>query len=428
MSEHSPSLIDRFERAFVLSTSRALFLCIAVLAALALFGGGLAFAYSITPTLRGADPAEPAVPSVPEVSLADVLAVLDAPEVEYDGEEGEGGGNSFVDAELSGAADAHPGSAESFAALASRLGSFFDQSRYPWLSETQLVCTYRSYYRGCANWENRTVRKGVVEIANESLKGMDSTEQIALLKAIIDVMPLCVDEDTRFVAVGTVIDVAAAAGAVNGDAMAALEAMLLLPTPAGSADPKPVLAANIAQDYMKGVLKARKRGAAPGLVVAWIRAIPELYALFGNDATGQPNRVEGLGASWQALQGTLPELAATRIAGIQGIARAAPEPRRPEIVRAYGDLVRGRAAEAQRTYESALAERRMEMVKLDVAVVEGQEAKSTLRAGATSVVGSAFVLIAGVGLLLALLAVERNTRALREVLVRLEAPRPPSAP
>jgi hypothetical protein len=417
-SNPAVSFLDRFERAFVLSTSRALFLGIAVIAACALFGGGAVFAYTMTPTIRGAEPPMPSPPSPPEVSLSDVLAILDAPKEVYDGiAEGD-----FVEAALVGGAPGSEQEDQRFSELAIKLGSFFDQSRYPWLSETQTVCSYRSYY-GCYSWENKTVRKGIVEMLNEVLKSRALEEQLVLLQAMVELMPLCIDEDTRFIAIGTVVDLVNAAGKMNDEHLAAVKAIL---TPPANADGTPgaVLSASLAQDYMKGILKARKRGAHPRLLSVWMSAIPELYTLFGNDINGQSNRIEGMVASWLALQGTLPELVEARLEGIKTIARAAPEPRRPEIIRAYGDIVRNQAAEAQRQYQNALKQRELTLAQLDADVKARDAEKTSLRAGASSIVGIAFMLIAGVGLLLALLAVERNTRALKDVLVRLEPPKP----
>ena len=73
-------ILDRFERAVILRTSRGLFLLVAIAATLGLAGGGAGLAWSLTPTTRGVDPPEPTAPAPPEVTLADVLGVLDAPE------------------------------------------------------------------------------------------------------------------------------------------------------------------------------------------------------------------------------------------------------------------------------------------------------------------------------------------------------------
>ncbi|MFN7142443.1 MAG: hypothetical protein ACK4YP_01605 [Myxococcota bacterium] len=396
-----------------------MFLFIAVLSGLALFAGGAVFAYSMTPTLRGLDPVEPTPPSPPEVTLADVMTTLDAPStLEHEAV----AGRSFATAELASGLDEADERSREFASLAGRLGSYFDTTRYPWLSETRVECTYRSYY-GCLNWEEKTVRKGVVEIVNEALKRRDTEAQNALLRALVDVMPLCADEDTRFVGVGAVIDVVNAVGGVDATVMAAFRGMLAPPpapadaTVGASAAP---LSASLATDYLTGVLRARKRGASPTLLAVWLGRVPELHRVFGNDADGASNRVDGLVATWQALEGTLPELAGQRVAGIEAIASQAPEARRPEVVRAYGEIVRDRAAEAGRAYEAALAEREATIARLDAEVAEKKAEKDVLRGTATSVAGSAFALLAGVGLLLALLAVERNTRALREVLAALE--------
>lgn len=417
MSEPTkPSLLDRFERRFILATSRGLFVTIAVLAAFALFGGGAVFAYALTPSLRGFDPAEIEPPAPPEVTLAEVMATLDAPEEQGDFEED--GGPSFVAAELNAGSDMATAETSEFTEMATRLSSYFDTAAYPWLSETKLTCTYFNRFTGCLNWENKTIRKGIVELINEAFLKQPQGEHVAILRALVAIMPLCADEDTRFVAVGAVLDMVTAAGTVDVGELTAFQAMLTLKPAEGSTTPL-LLPAATAQEYMRAVLRARKRGAKPALVSAWLVAIPQLYTTFTPGIEGQTLQVDGVVAAWQALQGTIPELAPQRIEGIRVIAASAPAGRQIEVVRAYGDLMRERATSAQRDYERAVAERAVAIAQLDVELEAKQEMKSGLRAVSTSVVGTAFSLIAGVGLLLALLAVERNTRTLRDMLARM---------
>lgn len=425
-------LVDRFERGVILRTSRGMFLLIALGATVGLAGGAAAITYTFTPTVRGADPAPPPVPAPPEVTLSDVMSVLDVPEPEDGGGDPEGTEPSYEAAELTPMADADGIQATEFTQLADQLKSYFDATKYPWLSETRAVCTYPNYYGGCARWETRTLRKGVVDVVSEAIERAKPDQRAAMLRALVELMPLCADEDTRFLAVGAVIDVVSAAGSVRGEQVAALRALLTEPLPPGTPAPAPgaaptvppVMTAAVAQDLLNGVLRIRKRGAEPRLLVAWLGAARDLHALFDADAEGQSNRVDGLVATWQALQGTLPELASQRIAGIQAIAAGAPGPARPQVVRTYGDLVRARTTAAQKDYQRALAQRQEAIAELDAAAAAGEAKKAELRVGATSVVGAAFAAMASVGLLLALLAVERNTRALRDVLLRLES-RPP---
>ena len=106
----------------------------------------------------------------------------------------------------------------------------------------------------------------------------------------------------------------------------------------------------------------------------------------------------------------------------------APAPRRPEVIRAWGNLVRSRSLESQVAYERALNERSMIIAELDAAKAETDAKKDELRGPALMALGGAVLTVATVGLLLALLAVERNTRALRELMVGLQGRKDASVP
>ncbi len=444
-----PPFLDRFERALVLRTSRAMFLLVAVGAAFALAGGGSAFAYSWLPSFRGSDPPEPAPPKPPEVSLADVLAVLDAPVADQNAYDNDGAqASNFEAAQLSTDDKADASQEQEFAALATELQGMFDSTRYPWLSETHAVCAYPSWNGGCFRWETRTLRKGVVQIVNEAEEKADEKQRLLLLKALVDIVPTCATEDDRFLLVGAVLDVVGAAGQVSPDELAAFKGMLTGPTPAAGANGAPAVATPLPQpvleDLINAVLRARKRGAEPELLIAWFGAAQSLEAIFakvdlptpgttptvipGVPAPGAPTTattpaaptgptpaVLGLVASWQALQGTLPALASQRLDGIRAIATAAPAARRAEVVNAYGDLVRSRSTSAQREYQQALAARADKIAALNADVAKREGEKADTRIWATSVLGGGFAAMASVGLLLALLAVERNTRALQDL-------------
>jgi len=112
-----------------------------------------------------------------------------------------------------------------------------------------------------------------------------------------------------------------------------------------------------------------------------------------------------------------------RIDGLRALVTAAPGPRRAEIIRAWGDLVRARSMEAQSAYEMALAEREAAIAAIDAEKAGTDATKDELRGPALMALGGSVLLVAPVGLLLALLAVERNTRALRELMAGMEGRR-----
>ena len=420
MSTPEPGRIERFERRVVLRLSRGLYLFLAAFAALGLVGAGLVLAWTLSPSFRGGDPPVPTPPPPVQVSLEDVLAALD-------GASAKPAAPAAADAvampqEIDTSTDA---SSQSITLLAERLKALFDATRYPWLSEKKSTCVAPGFDGGCFRYEERVLKKGVVEMVNGALAQRSAGDaQLALLSALVEVVALVEDADAlkrdnaRFVAVGTVVDVTAVFDDAGERAtvVAALRDALAPANPQGARTP---VGSDVATDLLGAVIKARKRGADPAVMATWLQAARDLRALFGVDAGGASTKVDGLVACWEALGGTAPVLASQRIEGIKQIAPRAPEPRRPEVVRAYGRLVRDRSRAAEQEYQARLTERDAEIAAADVAVEMKRQAKQALRGSALTALGGALVAVAVLGLFLALLAIERNTRALRGVMERL---------
>ncbi len=419
--------VDRFEQRVVWRMSRGLYLAVAGVSSLVLVGGAAVLLWGMSPTFRGSDPPAPPEPTPPTVTLEEVMRTLDAPpEGVPDGE-----APTYEAAALDAEDDGDAAYNRRFQELAAKLRMLFDDARYPWLSEQSVVCVSQGYY-GCYDYERRTTRVGAVEMVNGRLKKMSSAppeQRLALLQGLVDVAsavgrttePVARDE-LRFVAVGAVLDMVGAADEVRGEDVTALVQALSLPGPTPEA-PRVDVAPEEARDLFDALLAIRKSGSDPALLRAWLGSVHGLRPLFTGDSEGKPNRVDGLAACWEALQGTLPSLVDQRIEGLRALATAAPGPRRPEIIRAWGDLVRARSMEAQSAYEMALAEREAAIAALDAEKAATDATKDELRGPALMALGGSVLLVATVGLLLALLAVERNTRALRELMAGMEGRR-----
>lgn len=428
--------VDRFEQRVVWRVSRGLYLVVAGLASLVLLGGAGLLVWGVSPTLRGSDPAEPTAPTPPTVTLAEVLSTLDAPQPEGFAPEGEDA-PSFEPAALAAEEDGDAAYNRRFQELATKLKMMFDDARHPWLSEQSVVCTSRAYYGGCYNYERRTTRVGVVEMVNGRLKRMVNAppeQRLALLQALVDVTgavartePPEPRDDLRFVAIGAALDMVGAAGEVRSDDIVTLVAALSVPGATTDA-PRTDVPSDEARSLFNAILAAKKAGADPDLFRSWLASAHTFRPLFTGDAEGKPNDVDGLVAVWEALEGTLSELASQRMEGLRALATQAPGPRRPEVIRAWGNLVRSRSLESQMTYERALNERAMAIAELDAAKAVTDARKDELRGPALMALGGAILTVATVGLFLALLAVERNTRALRELMAGLQRRNEPAVP
>lgn len=406
------SKVEGFERGVILRVSRSMYLLLSALASIVAILGVLGITYALLPTMRGADPEEPIPPEPPAVSLDDVMKAVQEAEPEP---------SEVTVASLRSESDEPDPDAiraQRFNDLATALGSLFDKTRYPWLSETENYCKSAGYY-GCYSYGTRIVRKGVVESVNASLSQAPRDQQVDILQALVDVASVVGTgagaserDDIRFVAVGATLDLIAAADGVSAAPVSALRDAL-----AGGGSP---IGLDAARDVLLATLKIRKRGRDQALLSVWMRAAPRLRGAFGKDAEGESNQVDGLAATWDALQGTVTTLADQRLAAIEAIAMQAEEASRPEIVRAYGTLVRDRSAAAQAAYAQAIDERASAIAALDATAEATRTKKSEVLYQSAAVVASALGALAVLGLFLALLAVERNTRALREVLGRID--------
>ena len=407
--------VEVFERRVVLRVSRGLYLTLASIAALALVGSVAVLAYALSPTITGPRPAEPVPPQPPEVTLAEVGRALTPPAP------AQAAAASIAAAEER-PAPSDPGSQRLDLAV-DRLKALFQTDRYPFIAEVRRTCASR-FGRRCTYWQQKLVRKGVTNLVNEALSGTSSAdaraqkvEAFAAAAAALDARDLDRRDLARFAAVSASAELMQAMRDPSSPVQAALQRTL---TAAGGTSKEMTdERLQLVNDVAAAVHRARKRGASPAAVEAWVAAMPDLWPLFTVGADGESNRVEGLVAAFDATRDAPDGAVVARLAAVKAMASQAPGALRPQYVRAFGELVRERGGQALRDYQRAMAEYRREVEATESAAEATRTAKRAMIYPAASGLGSAIAGLAVLGLFLALLAIERNTRVLEEALREL---------
>ena len=143
--------------------------------------------------------------------------------------------------------------------------------------------------------------------------------------------------------------------------------------------------------------------------------MPELHRRFSIDAKGSSNKVEGLTTVWDAIAGGSVVVATQRLERIRALLAEAAEPVRVDVVRVFGRLARERSATATAVYETSVARRDVEISVLEAEHRRAKDEKQAIFKDALMAAGAAIGALAVLGLFLALLAIERNTRAVQEI-------------
>lgn len=398
--------IDQFEQKVVLRVSRSIYLAFAGLATLSLIGAVLIVVYGLTPTVRGGDPPEPDVPPQQTVGPQEVLAALEeasdedivverwAPEADLRSAISEG----------TNAAD-DPMSAR-LEALLTEIATYFDETRFPWLSMSKSVCASKNWFGDCIRWEKRVSQRGVLTLLDRGTQGLTVAQRVEFLDGVLSTIKLVDAEETRFLAVRAVADMRAAYQRPAGPSLAAL-VDLFAPPPAKR---QPLSEGQKAQ-ILEVILQIQKRDAPEETLATFLPTLPRLCGQFSPDEA-----VVAADLVWVLIGRFSVDELETRLAELHAVLEAAPPDLRVTAIGAFAQVLADKNRRTAEGYESALAERRARIRELDDSYSDRRERKEGARTMGVAGILSGLATIAVIGLLLGLLAVERNTRLLREVL------------
>lgn len=400
--------VDQFEQKVVLRVSRTIYLAFAGVATLSLVAAVLIVLYGLTPTVRGSDPPEPAPPTLQAVSPAEVLATLEQSSGEDVVIERWTPEEDLRSAIREGAASEDPTAAR-LEELLTEIGTFFDMTKFPWLSETRSVCSSKNWYGECIRWEKRVTKRGVLTLLDRGTQGLTPTQRVEFLDGVLAVLKMVDEEETRFLAVQALADMKAAYGRPAGASLSALKALF----DRDAAKRTPLVEQQKAQ-VLSVILQIRKRDTPESTLATLLPMVPRFCSLFSPD-----DAVSALDQIWILIGGFPSAELVQRLVELDAALDAAPADLRVKAVVAFGDVLSDKNLAARRIYESALGERRQKIGELESRYSDRKERKSGARTMGVTGILSGLATIAVIGLFLGLLAVERNTRLLRDVIERI---------
>jgi hypothetical protein len=406
MSAESPSnaRVEVFERKIVFKTARAMYLLIAVVATLVLVGSLLAGMYGVVPGVDLGEPDEPAQVEAKQVMEADVVAALQAwhaatpsptpdqpdarePVVE-DGYE-EDYNEINIEPEVS-----------PLEVALEQVAAEFDKPKsYPW-SDTK-ECSSRGWRGSCYRWNTKKGARTVLLEGLDSGSSAKAVELVQIAHRLVQLAPQ--NDDGRFVFLGLFKDLMLA---THGQPATLVDALSPLISDREKWSDDALIALTI------GLIKAPTMDAgAPrlGILVAQSNRIRETFSDTGIE--------QAVIAGW-SLTKNLPNEEATRVWDIVlSVAATVPDYQRQAVFTSFSEVQSESLSVAAAENMHRRQTWQMDVSEYHTNIKEREASKVEARALAMSGLGLGLMALTSIAVLLAILAVERNTRRV-EMLIR----------
>ncbi len=380
---------DRFEQRVVFRTSRSVHLALAVVVALAIAGCVLLVFYGVTPTFKGSAPDEPILVTPKSVTAEDVLAAMeDLPEV---GEAEEYWEEPSLEDEI-----------DPYAELISRIGEYFQQDSHPWDSRYKRYCASAGWYGDCYRYDTRLVARGAKDLLSETANNLPYPRAVAYLEGVLTMMRLNYDEEHRFLGIRALSDLSQTQAVNYTEAYQGIYVLY-----GGNTQPLVLLSEEAQTLVYNAILRMTKLGTSPARFLVWTPQTRRFSSLFM-----ESEQLSGLVMFWNVLgDGDVEEITA-RADLLHPLVSAIPQEKRVRALQVWSRLTDERLAEVLHDYDLAMMEYRGDMSERENQYESKKTQKASLRTTGLYGVLAGIGAIAALGLLLALLAVERNTRAL----------------
>jgi hypothetical protein len=401
--------VSWFERTIVFRIARTLYSASAGIAFLTLVVSLLVILYSITPTLRGFEPSEPNKDGDPNVTEEEVLARLSpaktpTPEVQ-DREapseiEPELEDNSQIDA------------------LLQQIAKFFTEDTHPWQDQTRGYCANRDWYGDCIQWRKETIAPGAYSILVDTISSQSKRAKIAHLKNVLKAMPLLLDQDYRYIYTGMARDVYQSFPSEHIQVLAEVLYTLGHPQPAASEGQQNPVFTPLTDEgklsLLMTMLYLEKSGRSSDKLVGFMPRVSEIISLISEDARF------AVAAIWEVSHFCPEDRIETHIANSVAIIAKVKEEQRVQAAILYQRIYDEKRVSVDAKYGSEMSEYQLRLNEIEADYLASKAQKTSVRGMAF--LGALYALgaIAAVGLLLGLLAIERNTRKMEQLLIRLD--------
>jgi hypothetical protein len=400
-SDETAANVEKFEKKVVFKISRSLYLASAAVAVLVLVLGVVGLMYSLTPSLKGFEPSEPDKDKDPSVESSEVMSRLSqVPKKAAKAAKATKAAKVPRSYNSDRVASPPVGPSE-VALLLEQIRAYFPTEGYPWEDDVQSRCAYRNYYNECVRWSRVVANKGAVSVLTGALDTMSNLDQISYLKQHVVAMPYLASEDQRFVYVGTASDFRAALDRYPLSALDSLNVVL----GAGEGNESPKLSADQQLNLLYSLLGISKSGHSQSMLVGFI---PRAGSLALRIAEGtKPAAV----AVWDVYINSPDDRRDQHMTDLfkildDDVAAA----QRSQACVIYGSIYGGKLYDNQREYLKKQAEYRQKVAELELEHEATKLRKTAVGGFSATASAGAVCAIAFVGLLLGLLAIERNTR------------------
>jgi hypothetical protein len=410
-----PEKLDRFERGIVFRISRSIYVAFAVVGTLTIVFSGIVLGYALTPTLRGFDPEDPALPGIQQVSPEEVLAAMSGTEVVEEWPEP-------VEQPRTITIQDDPNAAR-IGELLEAIKGHFTVRKQPWRSKVTRYCARKDWWGDCSRWESKVLVAGAELRLQSAMESLSSSDNVRLLEAILVAVSSVETEENRFLGLWSVTDLKAAYDQYPEKSLEGLTSILRPMTPDGKAGTPP-------PDEYKGtvfrtLLEITKASTQEETLVSFLTGLGRFAELTTNEQA-----VALFSAVWGVVEGTetreakrrmdaLHTVLATLKANHAASASAVSGETQVLAIATYHNILLGKQQNAEWAYAQAIAERDNLIAESNARYDAAKERKSNLRRTTLLSILGALGAIAVIGLLLGLLAVERNTRVLGELANRL---------
>lgn len=387
---------EMFERAVVLRGARVIYLFMAMLATLAIVGALGGLAYSVTPVVKGFAPQEP--PPLDEVipdPSATPRPVAQRP-TERASSSAPASPVAGGPARLAAPPDALRAERD---ALWAALRERFDTTSPPWIDRIEQTCELRDWTGFCMRWRSEVRSQGLVRRLEASVSSHDLYEEVTILRSL-DGLLTGVDAEevelARVLLAGlSVVEAFGPEGAVALDA-------LVTATPLGG--DQRVGAAGL-------VAALPLAGGAPDDLTAWVSIVaPHLASLPPAVAISTAPRTWMIVSAYERRQREAAE------AVVQGLRGAGPDGA-ARWVDGYYERVLAERRDAERERAEAMTSYMAAVATREAAAAAGQAMRVTVRGMSIVALPAALGVLALLGIGIAVLALERNTRAIRDLAI-----------
>jgi len=411
----NPEKLDRFERGLVFRISRSIYIAFAMVGTLTIIFAAVVLGYAMTPTLRGFDPDEPAPPGTQKVSPEEVLAAMSGGEIEEEWEEP-------VKAPAKVVIDDDPNAAR-IAELLEAIKSHFTPKKQPWRSKVTRYCARRDWWGDCSRWESKVQVAGAELRLQSAMEGLSSTDDVRLLETVLAVVSSVEAEDNRFLGLWSVTDLKAAYDRYPEKSLVGLTGILNPVKEDGSPGTPPP--DEYKATVFRTLLEITKASTSEDTLVTFLTGLGNFAELTTNEQA-----VALFTAVWTVVEGGETREAERRMTELRAVldalkashaqASAAVSGEKQVLaVATYYNLLVAKKQNAEWAYAQAVSERDAQIAERNANFDAAKERKRELRRATLLSILGALGAIAVIGLLLGLLAVERNTRVLRELADRM---------